>query len=139
MSDEVRVCPHCKGDAVTGDYDTEIDAWAITCTGCDARVVSRISSDDALERWNTRPIEDELRAELAQRGEWEAVEYNDCIYGDVGTVQIRIVKDYSAQDKGLYLHVQKRMMGEWAHVGLTKLPDNYRIQKRRKEVANDGE
>jgi hypothetical protein len=62
--------------------------------------------------------------------DWVDAVHDDCINGETGNIQIRIVKDHSEKDQGLYLHVRKRVAGEWSHIGLTDLPAKWRIQQQ---------
>ena len=55
MSDDLKNCPFCNGEAKldhNGDY-----SWAY-CTKCDAMTQPEISEDDASDKWNLR-VEDE--------------------------------------------------------------------------------
>ena len=54
MSDDLKNCPFCDGEAKldhNGDY-----SWAY-CTKCDAMTQPEISEDDARDKWNSR-VED---------------------------------------------------------------------------------
>ena len=54
MSDDLKNCPFCDGEAKldhNGDY-----SWAY-CTKCDAMTQPEISEDDARDKWNLR-VED---------------------------------------------------------------------------------
>ena len=61
MSEELRPCPFCKSNNTTLDY-YEISCpqelgTIVVCNDCGASAKSIVD-------WNTRPIEDELRAEI---------------------------------------------------------------------------
>lgn len=72
MSDELKPCPFCGADA---EYEGPDDLPMIGCqTGCAVNPAVCIHTDDAENNdparhvtlaWNTRPIEDALRAEIA--------------------------------------------------------------------------
>jgi hypothetical protein len=61
MSDELKACPFCASSCYHYPDDS-----AIWCGKCDEGIVEdpRIPID-IKTRWNTRPIEDDLRAKLA--------------------------------------------------------------------------
>jgi len=73
---ELKPCPFCgKVDdlysiprylQVTKEETKEIE-WAVGCKRCDVHLYrARYAKDDGIATWNTRPIEDALRAELAR-------------------------------------------------------------------------
>lgn len=62
MSEELRSCLYC------GSKDIDIDGngqwhWVV-CSDCSACGPADLGESGAIERWNTRPIEDELRKQL---------------------------------------------------------------------------
>jgi hypothetical protein len=66
-------------------------------------------------------------------GEWTDAEYNDIINVD-NHAQLRIVIDQSDKPDGkVHIHVRKRIVGEWAHVCVTTLKPEWRIQRRKQE------
>jgi hypothetical protein len=59
----LKPCPHCDGDPrIIQRKQNEPDEWQACayCPSCDPRFMNAISVD----LWNTRPIEDELQAEI---------------------------------------------------------------------------
>lgn len=74
---------------------------------------------------------DERIRQLEAQGQWEDAEYNDIINVDNGT-QVRVVIDQSGRkvDPPVHLHIRERVEGEWRHVSITTLADNYRLQRR---------
>ena len=85
MSDELRECPFC-GSTPKYLYNPAHDVHCIWCANkmCGVRpdVDSYVSKEQAVENWNTRPIEDALRAEVlrlnAQYYEMETYGCPDC-------------------------------------------------------------
>ncbi len=84
MSDELKPCPFCGGEADAWEYEDEqdvldpislgyIDTRCITwyCVGCESceMSTSRLSRDDAVTAWNTR-AERTCRMEPAVGGGW---------------------------------------------------------------------
>ena len=61
MSDELKPCPFCGGEA---NVDTGYEIDGILCDGCGFwyRFDGYTDSKDAIDFWNTRPV-DQLRAE----------------------------------------------------------------------------
>lgn len=63
MSDELKACPFCGKEAHFIAGNAECKYCGGTCLSING------SKNNAIEQWNTRPIEDGLRAELARRDE----------------------------------------------------------------------
>jgi hypothetical protein len=66
MSEELKPCPWCNGEAYAFpvlDRNGEHDGFSVLCFGCDASIETYASKEKAIFAWNTRPIEDALRAE----------------------------------------------------------------------------
>lgn len=61
MEKERKLCPLCGGDHITKRRSGA--GWYIGCNDCDMGVSTL---QDPEYRWNTRPIEDALRAEVEQ-------------------------------------------------------------------------
>ena len=68
MSEELKPCPFCSGNNITIEHLMDV----VFCNDCGAEM----SGDAPLGNWNTRPIEDALRAEIARRDE-ELLELNN--------------------------------------------------------------
>lgn len=61
MSDELKPCPFCGGEAV---LNTEsFSGVEVFCIDCIIGTGTRSSIRDAINMWNTRPAEDALKAE----------------------------------------------------------------------------
>lgn len=74
MSEQLRPCFRCEGIAeVICSERTEQKHWYVECrnTDCDETIAQFVysSEDEAITTWNTRPIEDTLRNELAAERE----------------------------------------------------------------------
>lgn len=56
MTEQLLPCPFCGGRARAYDYDTELDAWPVSCDNreCGAEVTDPNSPDAARARWNRR-------------------------------------------------------------------------------------
>ncbi len=68
MSEELKPCPWCNGEAYAFpvlDRNGEHDGFSVLCFGCDASIETYASKEKAIFAWNTRPIEDALRAKVA--------------------------------------------------------------------------
>ncbi len=59
---ELKLC-NC-GKEATGTGDGEI--YRVRCTECSTRTRWCSSAQEAAEAWNARPVDDELRADLAE-------------------------------------------------------------------------
>jgi hypothetical protein len=64
MSEELKPCPFC-GKEQSEENFFSCDGYPQAC-GC---WETTHSGEEAVNVWNTRPIEDELRAEIARRDE----------------------------------------------------------------------
>lgn len=90
MSDELKPCPFCGGEAKDWEYEDEQDlfdpislGWVDTrcvtwhCVGCESCevVISRLSKDDAIAVWNARAaVTDDQYAVAVHDGEaWQRV------------------------------------------------------------------
>jgi Lar family restriction alleviation protein len=62
MTDELKPCPFCGRKPY---YEVSDDFHIVCCSGGEACEVgfSGETKDEAIAKWNTRPIEDNLRAE----------------------------------------------------------------------------
>lgn len=57
MSEPLKPCPFCGGEARISDYKTEYDTdsfWAVECSNCYAKSDTRIYDEQSIEAWNTR-------------------------------------------------------------------------------------
>lgn len=81
---ELKPCPFCKAESYSSYHQNDGDYWAVHCTECYARIISR-HRDTGLDsptkvhvekEWNTRPIEAELAAENARLREALQLAYN---------------------------------------------------------------
>ena len=81
MTDELKPCPFCGGggagyvdDVQYPDTPHEHVWYAVTCGKCDANGAWDLGKSGAVEKWNTRAVEDALRDELAQQAELHRME-----------------------------------------------------------------
>ena len=58
MSEKLKPCPFCGGTKICTEKGINLNY----CDNC--------SAESNVERWNTRPIEDELRAENVRLNSW---------------------------------------------------------------------
>ena len=65
MSEELKACPLCKSDDIACAPIDGYAIWHVVCRKCGAQARGR-NKYQAIALWNTRPIEDGLRAELAE-------------------------------------------------------------------------
>jgi hypothetical protein len=70
MNEGHAKCWHCGGEGevvawLISQMDVPWTGYGITCTECGAEAKALATEVEAWEWWNTRPIEDALRAELA--------------------------------------------------------------------------
>ena len=66
MSEELKPCPFCGNkDVILSDYRLVGNAtcWKITCRHC-RLVMSGVNKQLLRNSWNTRPAEDDLKAEV---------------------------------------------------------------------------
>ena len=73
MTDELKACPFCGGggagyidDVQYPDTPHERVWYAVTCGKCDANGAGDLGKSGAVEKWNTRRLEDALRARIAE-------------------------------------------------------------------------
>ena len=73
MTDELKPCPFCGGggagyidDVQYPDTPHERVWYAVTCGKCDANGAWDLGKSGAAEKWNTRAVEDALRARIAE-------------------------------------------------------------------------
>lgn len=76
MTQELRSCPFCGGEAIARDYDTDTDAWSVSCNStdrtCIATVFSFNSPDEAAAAWNRRADDADRARLVAQVSELQA-------------------------------------------------------------------
>jgi len=53
-------CPFCGGEAHT--FCNDVQGWSIHCMECEQQFMQP-TEDITIKQWNTRPVEDVLRAE----------------------------------------------------------------------------
>ena len=78
MSDELKPCPKCKSTDLTYEIwpDNSFVPLRVMCKTCQySPDWWEDTREDAARYWNTRPLEDELRAEAASGERW-ADEYH---------------------------------------------------------------
>ena len=63
MSEELKACPLCKSDDIACAPIDGYAIWHVVCRKCGAQARGR-NKYQAIALWNTRPIEDDLRAQL---------------------------------------------------------------------------
>jgi len=82
MTDNLKPCPFCgKENTVAGSTERMILGWWYACEGCFENRKGGVHED----RWNTRPIEDELNRRIAkakdllnaEMGMWRSVPTGD--------------------------------------------------------------
>lgn len=66
MSEELKSCPFCGSEDIEIKHDEFCDYWIVECRECEVERNRCLSKDDAIELWNTRPIEDEKDKEIAK-------------------------------------------------------------------------
>lgn len=66
MSDDLKPCPWCRGTNLV--LDTFGLGWFVSCenNACSAQGPDKDTRAEAIVAWNTRPVEDKLRAEVAR-------------------------------------------------------------------------
>lgn len=69
--DELKPCKSCGGIGKIGGTsqlfpDHRIDIYVAVCVKCGMRTGECFSYSEAIEAWNRRPIEDALRARIAE-------------------------------------------------------------------------
>ena len=80
MSDELKACPFCGSLSVREGCDTPDAKWHyVECDDCHATSKADLGVSGATENWNTRPIEDALRAQhvAEMEAKVEALEWRD--------------------------------------------------------------
>jgi len=64
-SAELKACPFCGStDLATESFGER--RHCVVCEKCECSTGYMLDDDEAIEAWNTRPLEDALRAEIAQ-------------------------------------------------------------------------
>lgn len=82
MTQELRECPFCKC-TVKMCHDTASDylkdwTYHVECPNCEIETGRYTAAEEAVRDWNTRPIEDALRAENARFREALEAVYREC-------------------------------------------------------------
>ena len=89
---ELRECPFCGKDDGLKCEKSDRNQVTLRCRNCGFGYVQKVIRQDTdwltnamIEHWNTRPLEDSLRADLARLRELlvEVVEYDRAIRGDL--------------------------------------------------------
>ena len=70
MLNELKPCPFCGGDVIMCDntnISNKVPVYWVDCPNCtEFDTPCFVTEKEVLENWNTRPIEDALRKEIAQ-------------------------------------------------------------------------
>ena len=66
MTEKLKLCPFCGGEAFLVDDDEKNYGVFIACSKCCSSSGIFKTKDEALIAWNSRPIENELEAENAR-------------------------------------------------------------------------
>ena len=66
MSEELNQCPWCKKDVSITSVEDSTYYWCITCEDCDFSWFVLGTRKEVIEKWNRRPAEDALVAEVEQ-------------------------------------------------------------------------
>lgn len=69
MSEELKPCPFCGAlEPQKIMFCDDIIGWEyiLQCEFCSARITSHADMDDAIRKWNTRPSEEALKAEVEE-------------------------------------------------------------------------
>lgn len=64
MSEELKLCPFCGSAETPVCIQYKDDQFAVSCEPCGFGGPDHPQEDIAIELWNTRPVEDSLRAEV---------------------------------------------------------------------------
>ena len=59
MTEELKPCPFCGGEAKLTDLTQAPESW-VECTECGARTRFFSNSEEAADAWNARQVESEL-------------------------------------------------------------------------------
>ena len=65
MSDQLKPCPFCAGEAEIERTGTARQSQIYVCQDCGCRLET--SETFGVEHWNRRPVEDELRARIEEK------------------------------------------------------------------------
>lgn len=71
MEEELKPCPFCGGKAVSERHMHKDFDGAVTCYACEAKIYRECSpriagEKQAMDLWNTRPLESKARAEVIE-------------------------------------------------------------------------
>ena len=70
MRKELKPCPFCGSNRIVEETETDnsgcvpMTVWFVKCTACGSFKNSISNPDRAIKRWNTRPAEEALTAEV---------------------------------------------------------------------------
>jgi len=128
--DELKACPFCGSSNTTLDY-YEISGpqelgTIVVCNDCGASAKSIVD-------WNTRPIEDALRARIAEL-ERQLDEWNDNQW----------IKDMKAENNAMLARAEKAEamverlieIGDWATIGMV-ISESYSPSSNMRNLAED--
>lgn len=90
MTEEIKKCPCCNGTKFTipeDDIAADSLGWTVWCDICGLHTRAHISRQKAIDAWNTRPVEDDLRRRLAE------IEQNGCYTHDETGWMCEIAKE----------------------------------------------
>ena len=121
MFDDPKPCPFCGGKAPIIVKDVQYPntpnarTWyAIECNACDAIGDWDLGESGAIEKWNTRPIEDalrteneRLRAEVIDQKQWRSIEAelvraHRQVESDPAAVELALKSGTMAMPRGLH-------------------------------------
>ena len=66
MTENLKICPFCGGEAFLVDDDEKNYGVYIACSKCCSSTEIFKTKDEALISWNTRQIEDELHGKIGK-------------------------------------------------------------------------
>jgi len=117
IMDELRECPFCNGMlGITRDHSESGAPWRVVCDDCGADGPYGDTKEEAVERWNRRPEEDRLRAELADE---------KSLYESLAETHRVLKEDFWEREEKLRARVERLEEALAAMVGLYDDDDWY--------------
>ena len=105
MSDDLKNCPFCNGEAKL-EYNCDY-SWAY-CTKCDAMTQPEISEDDAMDKWNSR-VEDvaikltklvqDAYLEGLKESRYDSLDFTGSQLWDMSTTKLELAKIEDLKDE----------------------------------------